>query len=62
MTCALCGYQAAYDVPTCPRCGALASAEAAPVGTPVGSSGPAATAGHAAGSLNWPAEVCRPLA
>lgn len=56
MTCALCGYQAAYDVPTCPRCGALASAEAAPVGTPVGSSGPAATAGHAAGSLNMPAE------
>ena len=36
MTCALCGYQAAYDVPTCPRCGALASAKAAPVGTPVG--------------------------
>jgi len=56
MTCKLCGYQAAYDVPTCPRCGALTGAEAAPVGTPVGSPGPPATTGHAAGSLNVPAE------
>ena len=37
MTCRLCGYEASYDAPACPRCGALAGAVPRP--RPQGTSG-----------------------
>jgi uncharacterized RDD family membrane protein YckC len=49
MTCRTCGYEAAYDLPTCPRCGAVAGASlpAAPTGVP-----PESTPTYAAGGPN----------
>ncbi len=55
MTCRTCGYEAAYELPTCPRCGAVASAEpASPYPGPV--SGNASTSAYAAGPAAQSAE------
>lgn len=55
MTCRTCGYEAPYELPSCPRCGAGASAVPAP--PPSGSSAqPSTSSGYAAGPTSEPDE------